>query len=184
MTNDTAPELIANENPHGVTTIRDFMVLLVDAMRGYTCEFSADPEQHKQDYDYFDTMFAECFSRSIASQRDEAVGAMVEGAAHLVESAFACRSCGKVFLPSDPHTDEDCPKDLADWDVADPEQVAEAIRALTPSDATAALETRDARVWDAAIEAAVQKHEELWRETDAYKRDQIRALKKGTPDAP
>ena len=79
-------------------------------------------------------------------QQAEAVGAMAEAAAHLAEVAFACRSCGKVFVASDPHTDEGCPKGYANWDAADPEQVAEAIRALTPSDATAALEARDARV--------------------------------------
>ena len=53
------------------------------------------------------------------------------------------------------------------------------LMACLPDDATAALEARDARMWNEAIEAAVEKHESLWRETDAYKRDQIRALKKG-----
>lgn len=53
-------------------------------------------------------------------------------------------------------------------------------RLLTPSDATAALEARDARVWDAAIEAA----KEVCREEGVQScADVLDDIKKGSTDA-
>jgi len=88
-------------------------------------------------------------------------------------------------------------------------EIHDAILKRTPSDATAALEARDARVWDEAIEAAAKYHDDIFEHDsggiqysnavgipisnreyleESCKRAHldakaIRALKKGTPDA-
>lgn len=100
-------------------------------------------------------------------QQAEAVGAVIAQAADIVACQCQCK----------------------------PVTLDKAIRALTPSDATAALEARDARVWSEAIEAVGLKLNHLrqdaaeaedWGGCSAYEEAEavILKMKKVTPDAP
>lgn len=69
-----------------------------------------------------------------------AQGALKDAAASLASHACKCLSCGLVFDSEKiPHCDDDCPEIHADWEAPDSDEIAAAIRTLSP-DATAALE--------------------------------------------
>ena len=124
----------------------------IRALEVKLAEVKAELEQMSVTKDIHQRKRAEYFDRAErveakmvkerVAARAEGFRAGIEAAARITEDGHRCWSCGQVFLNDNGHSDADCSKGHANWDIATDAQKAAAIRAIDVDEVLAGLRPR------------------------------------------